>query len=992
MSSNKVPFYARTAVLDRYIHSPDPGSDPEALEVILEMLKSRKDLRAYFFRSGPSAAWAPILWDHGFFESPPPPEETETGLLLSPRWDVQEYLITVASEVPEVVFKHIESLQGPAWYLSRAVRALCSVPAQQAGPAIPRVKDWLAGPAVAAAVASATYDLIVKFAEEGEYPVALELFRELTAPVSPSHMKDRAAIITSGATCKFRGAWNDDQILPGGLALFGDADIKSLTCLLEDHLCTALQREAIALESPEFEFSSWWRTAIEETGQDLDLAYRDKLLAALRDTFEAWVNRDAPAVEPLVQRYLGEDHQILRRMGFHILYRFPTKYEALVVNELHRVENLEDVGIHHEYFMLLQRGYPLLDTEDQHALVTAICRGPSSERVQTVAEWAQKERGADPKEYAEYYSKRWRRDRLWMIRSHLAGEPERTLHELIADLGEPEHPAFTRWSSGLHWVKDVGPITDQEISDMSPDDLVAFLKGWQPEPSQEFGPDRVSYIGLANIVASVAVAHPLKYAQQLLPIALHRPEFASSLLRVFHENERAKDVPWGLMIDLCKGLLADDVVRQDMSFSVDGSWIDVRRAIIRLIELGLRNPQRALPAEYLPEVRGMLLDLLNDLDPDPAEEPSPEKWAELKDPATGALNYVRPSALRVLVDYAAFRVRLEAESAQVTEPEGPGPKRLEPDVGDVLTRKLDRSEDPSWAVHSVYGHHLTLLYWLDQEWVESHIDQILPGGDDYQSTWLFVAAWDSFIGSNRFYSHILEVLRPKYRRAIHNLHRGYVTHSHLMPGRGLAIHLVWEYLRSDYDLNSPAGQESLIAAFFRLAPAEARGGPAWRLWRIGEVNPSEFEGYWPRVRSLWEWRVQEASVADHSTDFDEEMKWFAHLPLVAPRQETIASFWPLLEGMLPHITRSEYRNLGWHSVEKYLSIEVERDPVRTIQLYRLMHDQLPKPTGYYPDETRTILEAAAAQDESRPEALALIDAILRWGDPQFLDILERYAR
>ena len=991
MSSSEVPFYAQAGVLDRYIHSSDPGSDPEALEVILEMLKSQsqKDLRDYFFRSGPSAAWASILWDHGFFESPPPPEKTEAGSLMLPRWDVQEYLITVASEVPDIVIRHIESLQGPGWYLSRGVRALCFVPAEQARGAISKVKEWLKDPAVAGTIASETYDLITKLSEEGESSVALGLFRELTAPVPPSDAEARVVIITGGATCKFRGDWNEDQVLKGSVELLQGLDVREVMAILEDHLCTALCMEASAMGQPDFEFTSWWRTAVEETGQDLDLAYRDRLLTTLRDTLETWVRRDASAVEPLVQRYLGEEHQVLRRVGLHILHRFPTTYSAHVANELRRVESLEDVGIHHEYFMLLQRGYPVLDGEDQETLVAAICRGPSPEPTQALAKWAQRERGADPEEYAEYYSKRWIRDRLWMVRNHLSGRPAQLLREMVDELEEPKHPAFTRWTTGGFQVTDVSPITEQEISDMTPDELVAFLKGWRTDPAQQFGPEMLSYRGLANVVASVVIADPLRYGDDLATIALHRPEFASSLLRAFREDERDKDIPWGLMINLCERLLADDVVRQDMSFSVDGNWIDVRRSIIRLIELGLRNPERAIPAEHLPDVRGILLALLND--PDPAEEPSPENWTELKDPATSALNYVRPSALRVLVDYAALRARLETESAQVSEPEGPGPKRLEPDIGDVLARKLDRSEDPSWAVHSVYGHHLALLYWLDQEWVESHIDQILPEGEDDQSTWLFVAAWDSFIGSNRFYPPMLEVLRPKYRRAIHNLHRGYVTHSHLMPDRGLAIHLVWEYLRSDYDLNSPTGQQSLIATFFKLAPPEARGGPAWWLWRIGEENPSEFEKHWSKVRFLWEWRVHEASAANHSTDFDEEMRWFAHLLLVVPARETMTSLWPLLEGLLSHITRSKYRNIGWDSVEKYLSVEVERDPVRAIQFYHLMHDQLTEPRRYYPEEARKILKTAAACSHSRQEALSLIDSIFRSGDRQFLDILERYA-
>ena len=115
--SNKVPFYTQTAILDRYIHSPNPTQDPVAVKVVLDMLRTRPDLRDYFFRSGPSAAWAYILWEQGFFATPPEPQKTEQGVVLT-RWDVQDYLVTVASQVPDVVIKHVESVTGPGWYKS----------------------------------------------------------------------------------------------------------------------------------------------------------------------------------------------------------------------------------------------------------------------------------------------------------------------------------------------------------------------------------------------------------------------------------------------------------------------------------------------------------------------------------------------------------------------------------------------------------------------------------------------------------------------------------------------------------------------------------------------------------------------------------------------------------------------------------------------------------------------------------------------------------
>lgn len=992
MSSKELPFYTQVAILEPYILSSDPGADPDALEVILVTLKSQQDLRSYFFGSRPDPAWAAILWEHGFFDEPPSPQEAEGGFVL-PRWDAQEYLISVANQVPDIALKHVASVQGPGWYISRAIEALLFMPVEKAVSAVPRVLDWLKDPRIANAIALKTCELIEKFAQEGRVAAALGLFRELIAPLSLSDARDLGrSTLSGGAVSRISVDFYEKQVLFRGLRALRELAIEQLVAILEDHLCAALKLEAEALGSPDFEFESWWRTAVEETGQDTDMCYRDRLLQALRDALETWVQRDAAAVEPLLSRYLGEKREILRRLGLHLLHKFPAEYREYVASELRRTENLDDVGIHYEIFMLLQRGYPYLRESDQEVLVAAICSGPPPDRVEKWAAWTQRERRVDPDEYIRYHSKKWVRDRLWMLRGYLPDQPAQILDDLVADLEAPEYPAFTSWSSGPYMIQDVGPITDHEISEMSPDELVRFLKQWQPEPEQQFGPRRISYRGLANPVATAIVADPQKYAEQLVPIALLRPDYAYAVLNQLREGEQAKSFPWDLALGLCEGLLANDTVREDMRRAFGEGWIAVRMSIVRLLQVGLNNPERAIPAEYLPRVRDILLMLVDDPAPDQESDRPPEGWVGHLDPATVAINRVRPSALMALIEYARFNACLAREFASDVAPDGSSPERLEAVVRETLTRKLDRQADPSWAVHSVYGRYLSLLYWLDQGWVESYIDHIFPEVDDEQSILFFVAAWDSFVVFNRFYTSVLEMLRPKYQRAIYHLGKGHVTQTGLDPGRNLAVHLTWEYLGADYELCSSDGRQSLIEMFFTQAPPEARGSPAWLLWRIGEKNPSEFEKHWPRARSLWEWRAYEASAANHPTDFDDEMQWFAHLLLVVPDLESMATLWPLLEGLLPHITRSEQRNIGWDSVEEYLAQEVDRDPVRAIRFYRLMHDQLGKRRMYYRDEARKIIETAAAHQESRHEMLSLIDLLARLGDYTiFRDIYDRYA-
>ncbi len=138
MSSEAVPFYAQTALLDRYIHSRNPAEDLDALEIVLELLRTRHDLRAYFFQNRPNAAWAPIFWEQGFFDEPPSPRESPAIGAFYPHWDVQNYLVSVAAQVPEVVLKHVLSIEGPGWYISQAILALCAIPVERTAESFPK--------------------------------------------------------------------------------------------------------------------------------------------------------------------------------------------------------------------------------------------------------------------------------------------------------------------------------------------------------------------------------------------------------------------------------------------------------------------------------------------------------------------------------------------------------------------------------------------------------------------------------------------------------------------------------------------------------------------------------------------------------------------------------------------------------------------------------------------------------------------------------------
>ena len=1002
MSKEQTPFMAQTALLDGYIKSEHPASDPAALEIVISVLREKPELRQYFFRSQPTSAWAEILWSSGFLAEAPSPI-TEDGKIPFPYWDAQEFLLSVARDAPAVVIKHLRNLKGHAWYRGRAILAISFLPTESITDIMPTVLEWLADKEFLSIAADSAYSAMVELSKKKNV-ASLDIFRCLTTPQPPLRVKELSGgyIINTEAVSvlpDFR--WGRE--LDNTLKLLRDIDARQVALILEEQLCASLRIEADAKKASQYEFelSSWWRAAIESTSQDLRGDFKDELLEDLRDTLEFLASHDREITVEILSRYSEDPHEILRRLRLHILSRFPSEFKDDVIHDLLIRENYDDTGIHHEFFMLLKHGFPVLSTEERERVVKIVIEGPPKENVERFIEWVSDINSDESETAVENYVKRWTRDRLSMISEHLDEKRLSLLNSLTRDVGEPEHPDFTSWTGEAFAVADVSPLPVEQLAMMAPMELLTFLAHWQPEKNRMFGPEVVSYRGLGKSAASAIEGNPLKYREHFVDIGLLRPEFAYALLgeqRLDNEHaSRMSEEIWHLYFDLCDAILANESLAKDMDRKNEINWRDVRSAIVTLIENGLkkRKEERAeISLAYFSRTRDILVRLTDD--PDPVfkeEDPTSESFTK-RDPATSALNHVRPKAVGVLIErYCHYVAEANQATGRYGETEGPGPNRIDPEIEEVLNFAVKSEQEPSLAVHSVFGRTLTVLYWLNRKWVEEHLAEIFPEDEHPNAVSYFVAAWDSYVVFNRpHYKDLFDLLYPKYVRAIDNLRQGLVTQTHLKPDRGLAAHVLGKYLWGNFELRSDEGQSSLLAQFFNKAPADTRSSAIWILWNTLKSHSDEGDRLWPKVREIWRWRVDEASSQNHSSDFDGEFSWFPHMLEFAPETETITSMWPLLEGILPHIGRGRRFGTEWEEIEKYLLREMEREPLKVVRFYRLMHEVAGRPAWFLEHNERKILEAGASRKESRDETLSLIDLIGRLGDLSYRDIYEKYAR
>lgn len=1011
MFNNRVPFFAQAALLDQFIHSDHPEADSDAAAVIIRALLSHDELRRYFFRSRPHPAWLPLLRDHGFFSEPPLPVETDQGLMLPP-WDIQDYLAAVAVEAPDFVVKHIETIEAHPVYISRAIRCLLGpsfsetkleLPPDEVRKIVPRLLYWLADYSIACRIAEDVWDVTKLLAEAGE-EAALTLFAALMRPFpNPQFKQLETFSVSDEAVSLLRESQYEQDTFQEAMRRLQAVDLFEVTNILEAQLLLSLRIEAETTGS-DLHPSTWWRSAIEPSGQNHHYSYKNNLLDFLRDAAEAHVAQNPLMAQDTIQRYLGntDGGTILRRLGLHLLRLSAVPHPDLLAQELLSEQNFNEATCHHEFLRLLEDGYPKLNATDQGRVATIILAGPPEEEAARLADWAAANGPVARQEYTDRYRDYWTLTRLWMIKDNLSEADTETLRRLTAEHGEPAHPTHLTWSSGAFHVSNVSPLSVEQIAALTPANLLNFLREWQPSPEQNIGPEQISREGLGDAVAAAALSTLSTFAATLGELCAIHPDYAWQIFRQASrraEEGKFSSREWGILLAACEELLRQPEIATGMTRTSLSSWRDVRQQMTQVLDAAIEVLE---DAEYLTRIRELLIRLCDDPDPDLDSDRPKQGWAGHGDPQAVAINHVRPSALSGLIAYARKRAGMQDK--------GPGSARIEPALLDVLTGKL---QDESFAVRSVYGRHLMLLYWLDKPWLEAHLGDIFPEENDELSIWKYTAAWDSYVIFNQsLYPDLFTRLRLYYVRAIENLRHGYTTKTHLQPVRGLASHLIFDYI-SRARTEPATHRDTLLHALFEAAGGRDRGQIAWMVWRLlkdeqekneknegagGIANGTgaeqdagvSDESLWPAALALWQSRMESAASQNFPADFSEEVGWFAALLEFAPPDETVASLWPLLQMTLPYVSSTGHRHQTWEATEKFLAQQVDRDPTRVIELYTQMYERASE-SAWRDEETRAILSAAAAAPSSRKQALALIDFIARKGDLRFRDIYEYYA-
>ena len=989
MDNQNTDYYIQIGILDKFIHFTEPQKDEIALRVVLKRIKESKDLYKYFFSQNPSSGWAKPLYEAGFFNNPPNVEVVENGY-RTPPWQPSKYLVTIGGSHPEVTTAVVQEINtNNPLIQADLVEALTTISSDLAVKHIQKIISWMDGKYNFSSwgLPESIVRLILHLFQGGENESAFILLNHLLRPASQNITRKADYIDSFDLKPRFDLSYIRPDFWREFIPTIEKFDHTSIIKLLINKLKEAIDPElSLSTESPS---SNWnthgWRASIADTSQDkYNSSYKNSLLVALRDSILRYPKDESVYLHSLLVELLNDNYVIINRIGIFAVTKLLPKNLDIAEAIMSDSKYFYNIAYHNDIFNLLGFGFSFFPENSKQKIVAIINRGPLEEEIIRLREKFPNEID----ELKQSYIDQWVRDRLWMVREYLSQENKTRLDSLVTKYGIPEHPEFLTFMSDVQSISDGSPISEAEATKLPPSSLIKFIKEWTPGYERQYAPIEISHRGFAGITAKVMLDNSNHFLNFVTDICtLPSPYVSAIFSRAQEISKTEKTLPWEFLFKLIKEYKRTNIKIE--TTDENRRTLDARLQAMNFLRIVL-DKENYVPSNYIDYSEDLILEYLSDYDPDDERDNPGEGWFGQDDPLTIAINAVRPIALDNLFELLELRFNIfrKRSGSEVSYEFETHEKFLSKNIKHALDLKVDCRSEKSWAVHSIFGKWLWLLYRIDRHWLDTNLEKIFPKSLEQER--YFLSAWDSYVVHTRPGLKFIEYLKPIYFHAIENLSKGKVTKTNLQIENNLASHILLEYLWSPYEL-SKSSSESLLIIFFDKCNATIRGKAIWTLWRIiEEVPPEEINKHWENVLNIWKWRITEYTLNEQSNEFLDEMQWFARILNCSPKNLSINELSSYMEPLLHFV---DYYGV-WDSLEEYLASKVEKYPIEAINYYQEMHNQSKNPEfGYrnYDDNSDKILITALKHPASIKQSLSIMDRIGRSGNDRYRKIYEEYT-
>ena len=451
---------------------------------------------------------------------------------------------------------------------------------------------------------------------------------------------------------------------------------------------------------------SWLhRPAIENHEQNHEwLGPENRFVEGLREVLLSWVDHDKSTAQPFIQTLIGDDAEILRRIGIHLIDR---RWEKLkqVFSQIIGPRLFDDEHLH-EFYSLLQHHFEAFGNAEKAAIVGAISQLAAS----SVDE--------EEKRRLQRIQRRW----------------------LSAVAGKGYEPADT-WFNTLNTDQSLGGLSDHPDfhsymeswrghgpSSYQPQELIVFAEnGSLIEKLNEFqeqdswrGPTTRALVD--SLEEAIVLAPPIFLGLLQDFINAKRPFQYGAIdgfKRLWDKTGEPPhpvdwDKAWTELILFFERLIGDndfwtEQAVKDQNLTPNRDWIPP--IIADFIKAGTRDDCKAYSSSLLARTWKLLVILLEKLE-----------WRDeppQSDAMTQAINSSRGKAIEAVFSHSLRACRLgDRERQQHAE--------VWASMKPIFAAELEKCQNANYEFSTLAGAYITHLNYIDRDWLEAQILKIFP--------------------------------------------------------------------------------------------------------------------------------------------------------------------------------------------------------------------------------------------------------------------------
>ncbi|MGE5658869.1 MAG: hypothetical protein ACM37W_19910 [Actinomycetota bacterium] len=878
-------FYNTTDILDEILKNANSDlveeANPDLVEKAIPLLIHPQQ-RSYFFNRLQNPQWIEPLKKKHFFENPPQViDKSDNGTISLPFWPESRYLARMAVHEPKAVMEiALQIKTDNPRVQEHFVEAALQISPELAVTLTAKVKDWIESPYYSAIFPEKVATFALHLAKGGQVKKAISIFslllgfKQNSIAENERTGKERTHRLSSNLQPRLK-YWEYERILqeyvPKLVTVDGEKTLKMLCSLLYEAIKfsrPSAEEHNQQEGSPIWEDGSiYWRPAIENHPRNLSTETRRHLVSAIRDAAEQIIKADSAKLPSLVVILEKQHWRVFHRIGLYLIHKFPNSDFNLIAEKLtdHKYfHNSDDQD--YEYAILAKEHFAELSPEHQEKILNWIenpeidLYGPEDLRER--ASWV----------------RRWQWKKLTPLKDSLPTKWQQQYKQLASEFGNMELDKLLLRGVSEVSVGPLSPKTAFELESMSNEELISFLKNWQPSSSYPFKP---SAAGLGSELSKVAERYPERLALIADYFQYLQPEYGCGLLRGLCKaltitrvpGEELKEFSWHSILKLCCWIVHESQqIQERETTDINSYWYEARRAVADCLQVGLEvEGEIGIPIDLRSEVWKSLSPLT--LDPDPTLDRERNRIS--MDLQTLSLNAVRSEAMHAVVRYALWVRRHFQQMANARELIARGFDEI-PEVRLLLDTHLDIEQDPSLTIRSVYGQCFPWLLLLDSNWAIENVAKIFPQAETLSE--LRGAAWEGYITLGPVFDGVFAVLFGEYSHAVEKLNSADSKKEEIADlDKKLAEHLMTLYWRGKLSIEQSDG---LLAQFYRQASDALRGYAFNFVGRSlhntkEEIDPEILKG----LQLLWEKRLEIAISSGNPTASATELsafgEWFA---------------------------------------------------------------------------------------------------------------------